>query len=308
MAINPIDTSYSLIKEVAAGTTPATPAFLGIDMTNGGVDFNYTATQLESQTVKAGRAGAGSYRVDYQTNGSMSVEFCRGASIEALLEAALSGTWSSNVLKGSNTDTSFTIEEKRMDGATPSYRRFLGTYVNEFSLSVDYTGMAMANFGFMGLDRQTATTAVTGATYTAALNKPKFPGRTVSAITVGGLSLTYTSLNLTVSQPREVRGALGSTAGASVGVTGPRSITLELSAYRTDFAIETALLADDTPVAASFTIAPATPTGNGYTFSLPAAYSAVPQDLVDGSKQLVKLVFKAGLDTTAGTDIQITRL
>lgn len=307
MSFNPSDTTFAIIKEVTAGTTPSTPAFLNLDFVSG------TAPMLQSNTVvsavsKPSRAAASSRRTNYSVGGGIATELNRDAAVEALLEGALSGAWATNVLKAGKVDTNYTIEERKVDGATSLFQRFTGCQVSNMALTCDLSGIAGLTFDVIGMNRTTANVIVTGATYAAASVKPKLVGLDVSNVTIAGVAgLVFTSLNLTVGHNRETQGQFGSATARGVGTSGIRTTTLELTCYRESFAIETTLLAADTPVAVSFTIGAATG-GVGYTFTLPAAYVAIPKDSIDGSKSLVTLTFTASEDTVTGTDLQITRL
>lgn len=299
---NPSDVTYSIIKETTAGTLPGTGTLLGLDYIPGTMPV-YRADGITSPTLKANRASAGSRRVNYRVEGGFNVHFCRDAAVELLLESALSGAWATNVLKASNADTSFSIEEKMIEGAGSLYQRFLGCQVSSFSLSCPFDSNAEATFDIIGMDRDQETTASSLGSATAAGTKTKLTGLDVSNVTIAGLTATYTSLDLSVTHNRETQGQFGSAAARGIGTSGNREVTLTLKGYRADFTPES-IIGDD-PIAVSFTMGSGV---NGYTFSLPAAYGSLPENEMDASKALFTVTFTAAYDTTAATDFQITRL
>lgn len=302
--MNPSDTTYAIIKEAVAGTTPATPAFIPFDYIAGDAP-SFSAEMVSSNVQKASRASAGARKAGFSVGGGLRTHFRRGNHIDLMLESALSGTYSANVLKASNVDTNFTIEKRMLEGATPYFHRFTGCQVSDMTLSCEASGNAEIAFGVIGMNRTTATTIVTGATYPVVANSTNLMGLDVSAFTVAGLTADFRSLELSVSHNREAQDKFGSASARAIGTSGFRTVTLRASFYRTDLSADTLLATSDAPIAVSFTIGSGV---NGYTFSLPAANYSVPQDAEDASKALIEVEFTAAYDNTAGTDLVITKL
>lgn len=299
---SPIDTTYSFVKETVSGTTPATPAFKYFDYESGS-DLTYTGKMLDSSVMKQNRAKAGFRKAAFAVGGSLKTQFRRDTTVDMLLESLLSGTFTSNVLKGGNTDSTLTCE-KFMKDATNMYYRYTGVSCVKFGLSVASDGNAEASFDFTGMGRTTSNAIVPSATYTAATQGTLLAGLDVGTITVGGLSATYTSLDLSIAQNRDPQFALGSANAIGLGCVAPREIKLTLKMYRKDLAAE-GIFMSDTPVAASITLGSGT--GNIYTIALPAVVGTIPADEVNGSSALVSVDLMAGYDNTAQTDITITK-
>lgn len=304
------DISFGLIKEVTAGTTPASGIYLKMDHVPGTAP-NYTSDFLESPVLSANRSSAGNRKTNFRVDGGVKTHFCRDAAIELLLSSALSGDWvetgavgdAGDVLKAGDTDTSISIE-KKVAGTPALYSRFNGCQVSKFALTCQASGNAEASFDFMGMGRTTATTA-SALTYANASSNTKLNGADVSSVTIGGLSgVTFRSLELNVEHNREARDGFGLTSAIGIGTSGNRKVTLKVSFYRESFSPET-VLAGDASVAVSFTIGSGV---NGYTVTLPAATANTPMDAEDGSKYLVEVEFTAKYDATAGTDLMITRI
>lgn len=148
------------IAEVTAGVTPATPAFTILPHT--GVTIG---TSKETQQS----ANLGGRQLKCFKHGNVSVAGPTNHEIgygdfDPLLEAALCGTWNTNVLKSGVTRRTFTIEREFDD--LGKYIRYRGCEINTFELSVEPNSIPTINFGWIGLDQDTANTMVTGATYT----------------------------------------------------------------------------------------------------------------------------------------------
>jgi hypothetical protein len=308
MAINPSDTTYAIIAETVEGTTPATPAMLRMDFIPGNTP-TYVSDVLTSPTIKPNRASAGQRKLAFRVEGGLDVHFKRDAAIELLLPSALSsGAWAANVIKAGITDTSVTIEKKMLDGTTPIYHRFRGCQVSKFQLDVSASEIAKASFDLIGLARDpAASTIITGATYALPSATLPLTGLDMTSVSISGVSgLVARALTLSVEHDREGRDQFGQANPSSVGTSGFRKVTGNVQFYRTA-ALNSALatVETDTPNTISFTLGGV---GTGYTFTLPAAYTALPADVEDNSKQLISVDFVAGFDNTAGTDLQVTRL
>lgn len=301
---NPSDISWALIKEVTPNTTPASPAFLKIDHIEG--DLQYNADFIESQVVKANRASAGGRKVGFKDEGSLKVHLHRDAAIDALLESALSGTFTSNTLKAGSTDTSLTIEKKLLaSDASALYRRYTGCQVSKFALSCEASGNAEVTFDILGMAASTGTAILTSATYANASTTTKLTGLDIGTFTIAGLSSPEVrKVELSVEQNREAHDKFGSASARAIGTSGNHKVRLSVEFYRADWSPETLFANSDTAVAVSFSIGTLT---NGYTFTLPAAVPMMPQMASDGSKELVKLEFAGSYDGTALTDISVTR-
>lgn len=303
MAINPADTIYSIVRETVEGTINATPAFKGLDYIPGN-EFSIDAKTLSSDVLKQNRAMAGLAKTGFSATGSLKTQFRRDTSLDLLLESALSGTFSTNVLKGGNTDSFHTIEKKMFNGATPLYFWYRGMVAKKFGLSVGAGANAEATFDFIGMGRTTGTVAQTGATYTAPTQGPLYTGNDVGTISIAGITGTYMSLDLSVEHNRDAQFALGSTGSIHTGTSGFRTVKLTAKLYRTDLSPETVFL-PDTPIAVSFQIGAGT--GNAYTVALPAVVGSIPKDEVNSSSALVSVEMTAQYDSTSGTDISITK-
>ena len=130
-------------------------------------------------------------------------------------------------------------------------------------------------------------------------------GIDVGTVTVAGFTGVCRALELSVEHDRETHDRFGNATAAQIGTGGFRKVTGKLTFYRADLSADTLFDKSDANVAISFSIG----TGvNGYQFSIPAAVISTPADETDGSKTLITLEFTAEFDTTAATDVSVTKL
>lgn len=301
--IDPSLHSVALVAEVTAGTIPATPAFQAFPFIPGTMPM-LTADQLTSQVLKANRASGGSRKVNYGVKGGLKTHFRRDSAMNILLASGSSGTWTGGTLKAGRVDSSFAVEKIMSDGTNNTYHRFVGNQVAKYTLDCQASGNAEFSCDLLGMDRQTSTTAIASSTYTASTGT-QFAGADIGTVSIAGLTAQYRSLTLEVSHNRELRDTFGQTSALGVGTSGFRTVTLKLQFYRTDLSADTLLAKADTPIAVSFS---AGTTGNGYSFTLPAANYDVPNDIDDQSKALIEVNFVGSYDNTSGTDLSIVQL
>lgn len=303
---NPTDQIVALCAETVPGTPNATPTFLKVDRLAGD-ELQSTNDFVESNVIRSSRSSAGGRKYNFGTGGSLKTEFFRDAAVDLLIQSVLSGTWSSNVIKGGTTDTSFTYEKTYVDTTgTKQYWRAAGCQGTKLSLSCEASGMSSFSADILGYkDIVSTATMITGATYTNPSSTTKLCGLDITSVSVAGLTAPdFRKLELTVDQPREILDRFGNSGGRGIGASGMRKVSLSLEFYRSDWIPET--LTSDTPIAVSFTIGG---TGTGYTISLPAAnITNRPQNSGDGAKQIVRMDFIGAEDSGTGTNIQITRL
>lgn len=305
MSINPSDFRYAIVKEVTAGTTPATPTFLVFPFESS-TQLDLTHDSVTSPLVRSSRASDGMRKVNFRVEGSLKGQLFRSTVIDTLLESSLSGAFATNVLKASNVDTNFTVEKTFYNGATAYYHRFTGCQVSKFGLTAGTDTNAEITFDVLGLDRTNATTAIASSTYTQPSNTLRLAGIDLNGVTVDGLSnVACTSIELSVEHEREAQGQMGATSAFAIGTGGIRKVTLTMKVYRIDLSPDTLMAKSDTPIAVSFKIGTA---AEGWQFDIPAANYEAPKDEIDNSKDLVNLTFTAKYDNTAGTDLIITKL
>jgi hypothetical protein len=218
------------IAESVFGTTPTTPAFQTLRTTSGGLRTQKsTGTSNERQ---ADRNVRDEFELGQDVNGSYDFELTYGT-FDTILEAALFGTWTDDVLVNGVTPKSLTIEETYELGATDSFRRFTGCMINTMSLAIGSRAAVTGSFSVMGKQETLATAIVTGATYADPSETPvSTASANVASLVVGDLSPqpVVRSLQLQISNNLRTRPAVGTKFSAEFGA-GRFDVTGTIEAY-----------------------------------------------------------------------------
>lgn len=299
---NVADTTYSLIREVTAGTTPATPAFKTLDTNS--FDVSFESNMLSSEVMRANRAAGDTLEQGFYVTGSLSTDFRNDPAIDTILEGGFGGAFATKVLKAGNTDYSHTFEQKMISAAnTPLFFRYTGSQITSVGVKVDATSKAEFSAEFIGLAQSTGTAIITGATYPAPTQGPLIGGGSAGSITIAGITGNFYSLDLKVAHTRSAKFGLFNANAFGIGTGGNRAATLTLQLYREDFNPET-VFAANTAVPVSFTLGTGT---NSYAFSLARCFAKRPKRDTNDNNELVTIELTASNDATATTDITCTK-
>lgn len=203
------------IAETTPGTTPASPQLAGLEY----VDFNLALNteNLSDPSIRPDRQTSYARRGNSSTDGDLSLVLCPD-NYDALLEAALQGTWSSNQLKIGTIQRSFAFEEGFDFGTSQSYRVFNGVVVNTLAMEVTTDALVTATFGLLGRTvSEFAGTSVDANGYTAPLAKDKFYHED-GTFNEGGSAVGYlSSISFELNN--------NATGNRALGTTGFRNVT-----------------------------------------------------------------------------------
>lgn len=199
----------SLIAEVTAGTTPATPAMQVVRTTSESFDvermftkseqFNPVA-QIDNQILVGNRAVGG-----------FGFEWADGEpGIETMLESALWGTWATDVLLLGITPKPLSIEVKYEAGASDQHKLFTGMHGNEFALNFNTAEKITSSVSFVGMSSTFQATGFTGATYSAAGTEPVNVTGDMSLTSTGLVVTDVTKLSIRLNNANRVHQCLGS--------------------------------------------------------------------------------------------------
>lgn len=199
--------SLHYVAETTYGTTPSTPSFSPLPHT--GTTLAITKDAVESEKLRGDRQVEDFRHGNKTVGGDITAELEYGA-FDDFLEAALCGTWATDVLKAGTTRRSFTIQRKFADLATPEFHTYKGCEINTLSLSVSPNAMVGTTFGIIGKDLTLATAAIAGSTFAADAGEVPFDSFTGS-ITEGGSSIaTVTAIEMTLENGIEPLFSVGS--------------------------------------------------------------------------------------------------
>lgn len=292
-------TQLAYVAEVTYGTTPATPAMIALPFNTHSVDL--TKTRVQSAEITPDRMPRIDRHGQRAVSGDILVEM-RPADYDFLLEDALFGTFTANVLNTGTTVQSFVLEDGALDIA--QYRAFTGCMVNTMQMSIAPNQMTMATFGIIGKNMTQGTSPLDASITAASGNEPfdSFSG----TISEGGSTIAYVnSIDFTLNNNLNPTFTLGavSTPQMEFGMStleGTMTVFYQDAALITKFLNETesslSIVLDDRVA------------GKNYTLLMPRTKingAAVP--VGNPASRLITIPFVALRDSTTGTQLRITR-
>lgn len=292
-------TQLAYVSEVTYGTTPSTPAMVSLPFVTHSVDLS--KTRVQSAEITPDRMPRVDRHGQRTVTGDIAVEM-RPADYDFLLEAALFGAFSTNVLNTGTTVKSFTLEDGALD--ITQYRAFTGCMVNTMQMSIAPNQMTTATFGIIGKNMTQSSTPL-DASLTAASNNEPFDSFS-GTITEGGSSIAYVnSIDFTLNNNLNPTFALGavSTPQMEFGMStleGTMTVFYQDAALITKFLNETesslSIVLDDRVAGLNYTLLMPRIKING---------AAVP--VGSPTSRLMTVPFVALRDSSTGTQLRITR-
>lgn len=286
------------IAESTWGTTPSTPAFSILRKNSISVGLEKDA--LISNEIRSDRQISDARHGVRSASGEHAFELSPD-SFDDFIQAALMGTWSSDVLKAGTTRRSFTIERYFSDIAT--YYRTTGCEVNTFSLSVAPNAIVTGSFGLIGKDVASSGTVITGATYGAIPDKRVF-NSLGGSLSVGGSPIAVISqVNLTLENGIENLVVVGQNTKVR-GAAGRSNLTGEITAYFEDTTLLD-LFDDETESSIELTLASGSET---YVIEIPRVLFNGGKPDAGGEREIsLSMPFQALYNTSDASQIIITR-
>jgi len=234
-------------------------------------------------------------------DGDIEFEFSYGE-YDPILEGALFGTWTTNVLKAGTTAKSFVFERAFAD--IGQYGVFTGDMVKTTKFSVKPNEVISGTFSLIGKGGSYSSSPLDASPTASQTNLPfdSFTGE----LSEGGSTLAVaTGLELTLENNLETIYALFSNQAAGV-IPGRSSLSGTLSASFENLALLNKFI-NEVESSLQFTL------GNGtsksYTFLIPRLkYSGATNSVKDEKGITLEMPFQALYDATTGTNFQITRI
>lgn len=298
------DTRVAFVPEATFGVTPATPSFKNLRVTSGGL-----STQKETVTTAELRQDhnvTDELQVGQSVSGSYPFEMSY-ASFDDLIEAAVGGEWSSDVLKNGTEKQYFTIEETIENGATDTFRVFTGCAVDTMELEVSVQSIITGSFGIVGKQETLSNAAITGATY-AAVNTETImvSGTSIGTVTIGSLTNNCVqSLSLSTSRNMRPVQCVGSIYSNDMN-SGMTDVTGSITLYFKDDAAYQAVLNHET---AAISVTIGHDANKKYTLEIPRARWLDGSLTVGGQDDdiMVEIPFRGTFDASENCSIKITR-
>lgn len=292
-------TQLAYVSEVTYGSTPSTPAMVSVPFNTHSLDL--TKTRVQSAEITPDRMPRIDRHGQRTVAGDIVVEM-RPADYDFLLEAAMFGAFSTNVLNTGTTVKSFTAEDGALD--ITQYRAFTGCMVNTMQISVAPNQMTMATFGIIGKDMTQSTTPLDASLTAASGNEPfdSYSG----AITEGGSAIAYVnSIDFTLNNNLNPAFVLGATTTPQMEF-GQSTLEGTMTVYYQDKALIDKFLGEtesSLQIVMNDRVA-----GKDYTVLMPRIKingAAVP--VSSPQSRLITIPFVALRDSSTGTQLRITR-
>lgn len=299
--------SLKYIPEVTYGTTPTD--------SSGWQALRYVSQSIAaapqtviSNEIRSDRMVSDLVLVGNQVGGDMTMELSM-TTYDELLEAAMMGTWTTDVLKAGIVERSFSVEAGFEDWSPAHYLQYKGMRVGGFNLSFPYGAIVTGGFQMVGKEALESATSLVGAgSTTAATTTDVVNGSSdVTAIQIdgGAPGVIIKTINLTLNNSMRPIEGIGS-VGPSDQSAGRSLITGSLECYFDNITMYQALL-NNTDIALNWTVGDGS---NTQTYLLPKIKfnSGVPAVTGVDTDVMLPLEFTALYDSVEGTNLKITRV
>lgn len=280
---NTNDSQLAIVAETVPGTTPTTPVFKIVKFTGETLKAQ-PQTEEDTEIGKAGRSALPMDISGLTVTGSINFNLRKAVWFEDILAGVFGSAFAvcpadgsalieTNGLFVGKTVKTFTIEKRMADPVTPGsylYQRYTGCTFSNLQLSITPNRRITGSVSVVGGVPSTATTIITGATYTPAENNPVFRASDVLTLTLSGVGVgTYCWTNATLTFDS------GNTGLPCIGTSGDREVALGLmkaslggSIYLRDHTILQAMYDNDSLLDAIIDIQDTALVPNHYWFQL----------------------------------------
>ena len=301
--------SVIVAEESSYDTIPTAGTWETMRMT--GESLSATPNVNSSAEIRSDRMVADQFLVSTASEGSVEFEFSAGGAFDLLLEGALYGDWTTDVLKVGSVEHSYVFEKEFTDLTANHFFIFSGMKVDQMNLGFTYGEAVTGSFEMAGASVATQSTTGDG---TKTLN-PATSTRVMNAVTdmtaleIDGVGFTgcIRSIQLNINNNHRPEECVGSdTPGGQT--PGTAEVTGTIEAYLTDTTVQwyTSKVLGQTQFDILFTLSDDT---NTYTFDLPNCRisGAAPSAEGVNTDVLITADFTALYDATAQTSLVITR-
>lgn len=289
------ETAGDSVTITMEGSIPGNPEFKPIRFVSEGLTPNIN--QIESNEINQARQRTPSRGGTYSVQGEIAAEVSF-ASFDDLIEAAMQGTWTADVLIIGSTERSFAILERHTDiGVDYIYR---GCRVATMNISAPLGDKAGITFGMLGTKAE-AYTLPGGATFAAATTSDMMV-TTNGSFAENGNAIAYaTEWSVTLDNGMEAAFSLFQREAYCIS-NGIAAVTGSMSAYLKDGSLWAKVL-NETETSHVVVLEEGVDT---YTIELPKVRYTQGQKQVGGPGAVIpQYTISAGYDGT--TSMRITR-
>jgi hypothetical protein len=295
--------SMAFVAESSYGVTPATPAF--VPVRHKSVSLALKKGAIESEEIRGDRQISDYRHGTEQVGGDLEVELSYG-SFDALLEATLCGTWTTNVLRAGSTRRSFTFERRFADMSSSSqYHRFTGCELASMKLSVTPDKIAGVTLGIVGQGLNLSNTAIAGSTYAASSTTMPITGFGGTINEGGSAIAVITEIQLTLENGIEPRYVVGSAQTIRPSI-GRSNLSGQITCYFEDVSLLNKFIGE-TESSLYFELQDTA--GNEYQINLPRIkYTGGQPDVKGEGPITISMPFQALYSAGNTSQIVITRV
>jgi len=266
-----------------------------------------TAEGIESNEVR-GDGKRSVFRLGpRKIGGEVTFDLAYGDQFDVLLQAALQGTWTNNVLVDGATRRSFLMERHFAEQAAGDlpYHRFNGCEISALSLKVPAKGIVTGSMTIIGQDIALAGTAIADATYGAAGTNPVFDSFTGTLEEGGNTMGLVTEINLKLDNKMETRYAVGSKLTLQPSVEDVTKVSGSIGVH---FVNATMLEKFRDEVESSLMFTLPDKLGNELTVTIPKlVYTGGSPDVKGPGNIVLMMPFEALYDSGIGGTLQFER-
>lgn len=296
-AANGSAVKYYYALETDGAISATVPDFLPIRFNTS--SLARTTAQVDSNEINENRQRPVAKQGTYSIAGEIVSELSDD-SFDALIEAAMQGTWTADVLKVGSTVRTFAILKRHTD--TGEDYLYSGCRISTMAVAAQIDARVGITFGIIGTEAEVYTVPV-GATFTVATTTEPMV-TSIGSLTEGGVAqASVTSLDFTLDNGMAPLHTLFQRAAYDVQ-NGVATVSGTLSAFREDGTLYAKFLNEaETAIVETFSDG-----ANTRAFTFPKVIYVNADDPVSGPDAIVnQFTFSAGYDGTAETTLTITR-
>lgn len=296
--------------ESTFGTTPSNTTLAYLPINSHSLDL--TKERVQGNEIQSDRMPRVDRHGNRQVGGTIECDLRKG-DFDELLESAMMGSFTSDVLKVGSTAKFFTMEDGALD--IDYYRAFTGCHVGGMTVSMAPNQMVTASFDIIGKNMtisQASASADSGGTEnTPSASSTNAPFDSYKGdVREGGTGSSdvislVTSLEFSITNNLSPTFIVGADSAQAINA-GRAIVEGTMTCYYEDNTLINKFLNE---TESSLQVSVDDPTdANPYTFNFPRIkYNGASVPLADESSRIITLPFIALYDTSEGTNLKITR-
>lgn len=296
-------TQLAFSPEVSYNEVPAAPIMQALRFT--GESLNSKNATVVSSEIRSDRSRSDLLLVGTDVEGSVDAELSYGT-YGTLMEAALGGTWTTNVLKNGIVNRSFLFEKGFLD--VGQFVQLRGCVVDAMDIDLSARAISKISFGFKGAQATISAASVAGTLTAATTATPITSGAKITGmeLNTNWAGLKVKSFKLSVKNNLRSREEVQSNATSDPG-RGVQDVTATAEIYFTNAAVYNQFLANSS-VAFTVNVGDADTAAKYIIFMPKVKVTAADQQVGGVDTDVMQTVsLRALYDATTGAHIRITR-